>query len=735
MNSLSKESYQNIGSCILNSYAQVFFSKNRFFAGILILVTFFDIYTGIAGFAAVIIANLTATIMGMNRQKIISGAYGFNALMVGLGIGIYYQPSVEFYMILFFISMLTLFITISLEGVIGKYGLPYLSIPFLFGIWIVIIASKGYSALEVSERGIYNLNDMYAIGGMTMVNLYEWFNNLNIPEALRIYFKSLSAIFFQYHMFAGMLIALGLVYYSRIAFLMSLIGFFSAYFFYMIIGANISELSYSYIGFNYILSAIAVGGFFIVPSRRAVIWVILLTPLVAITLSATSMLFSHFQLSVFSLPFNLIVILFLYVLKFRERNFDKITVVTVQLDSPELHAYTNYSYMKRFGTLPLYSMKLPFWGEWKVTQSHDGEITHKDKWRHAWDFEIYDDEGKTYEGTGDYADHYYCYNKPIIAPADGVVEVVEASVADNIIGNMDINNNWGNSIVIKHAEQFYSQVSHLKFDSAKVVVGQTVKQGEIIAYSGNSGRSPYPHLHMQFQATPMIGSNTIDYPFSSLVFSKNDEFEFRTACKPPKDNIVSNLLPNEAIKSAFHFIPGAEVKFESDNGNGNLKQHLWIVESDIYNNTCIVCKETGDKAWFKSIGDVFYFTYYKGCTNSLLYYLYLSSFKLAMSFYGKMEINDSYPLNIFPNKKLLVLQDFAIPFYKFLKADYSLTYFKKEELINDTTITLKSNANFGIGGLKIRELDFTLVIGKTGIEIFIIKEGTQTITANRKKTI
>ncbi len=148
-------------------------------------------------------------------------------------------------------------------------------------------------------------------------------------------------------MFAGILLAIGLLYYSRIAFLMSLIGFFAAYYFYLVIAANISELNYSYIGFNYILTAIAVGGFFVVPSRRAVVWVILLTPLVAITLSSTSMLLSYFQLSVFSLPFNIIVILFLYVLKFRERNLDKITVVAVQLDSPELHAYSNYSYMKR----------------------------------------------------------------------------------------------------------------------------------------------------------------------------------------------------------------------------------------------------------------------------------------------------------------------------------------------------------------------------------------------------
>lgn len=727
----SKQKYSNITSSILNSYAQVFFSKNQFFAVILILVTFFDIYAGIAGLAAVVIANLTAVVMGMNHEKIISGSYGFNALLVGLGIGLYYQPSVEFYLILFFISILTLMITISLEGIIGKYGLPYLSIPFLFGIWVVIIASKGYSALEISERGIYSLNDMYTIGGMKMVVLYQWFNDLNIPESLRIYFKSLSAIFFQYHMFAGILLAVGLVYYSRIAFLMSLIGFFAAYYFYLVIGANISELNYSYIGFNYILSAIAIGGFFIVPSRRAVIWVLLLTPIVSIILSSTSVFFAQFQLSVFSLPFNLIVILFLYVLKFREKNFDKISTVSVQLNSPELHAYSNLSYMKRFGTLPVFSMKLPFWGEWKVTQAHNGEITHKDKWRHAWDFEIFDDDGNSYDGTGDECNQYYCYNKPVVAPADGIVEEIESGIADNDIGNIDIDNNWGNSVVIKHGEKFYSQVSHLKKDGVIVVPGQSVKQGEIIAYSGNSGRSPYPHLHMQFQSTPTIGSNTIDYPFSSLILNEKNKYVFETASKPENNSIVSNLLINETLKRAFHFVSGSEIKFETQE-NEIKKHHTWRVETDIYNNSCIVCSTTGDKAWFKSIGDVFYFTYYKGRSNSLLYYFYLSSFKVAIAYYNKMQLVDSYPLNVFPNSWLLLLQDFAIPFYKFLKADYSLEYNKMEEVNNQNRITLKSNTVFGVGKLIVSRLDFSLVAGDKGIEEFTITSNERSIVALRK---
>ncbi len=126
---------------IINSYGQIFFSKNLFFAAILLVVSFFDIYAGIAGLLAVIFTNAFAIFIGLNKEKTREGLYGFNSLLVGLGVGIYYQPGAEFYLVLFFISLLTLFITVGLEGVLGKYGLPYLSIPFLFGIWMVILPS------------------------------------------------------------------------------------------------------------------------------------------------------------------------------------------------------------------------------------------------------------------------------------------------------------------------------------------------------------------------------------------------------------------------------------------------------------------------------------------------------------------------------------------------------------------------------------------------------------------
>ncbi len=720
----------NAWHCIINSYGQVFFSKSPVFAIILFIVTFFDLYAGIAGLLAVILSNSVASLLGLSRFKIREGAYGFNSLLVGLGVGIYYQPGVEFYIILLLISVITLFFTVTMEGVLGKYGLPYLSIPFLIGIWTIIIATKSYSALNISERGVYNLNDMYAIGGLTMVKLYEWFNNLAVPESLRIYFKSLSAILFQYHMFAGILIAVGLIYYSRIAFLLSLIGFYTAYYFYLFIGANLNELAYSYIGFNYILTAIAIGGFFIVPSRRSVLWVIFLTPLIAIILSSTAYIFSYFQLSVFSLPFNIIVIMFLYVLKFREKDLSKLALVTIQQFSPEKHVYNYNNYMDRFGNLPWIAMKLPFWGEWKITQAHSGQFTHKDNWKHAWDFEIVDDEDKVYGNTGNKPEEYYCYNKPVIATADGTVEAVKNDVEDNPIGDVDMKNNWGNSVVIKHAEKLYSQVSHLKKDSIKVEKGQTIKQGELIGYCGNSGRSPVPHVHFQFQSTPDIGSKTISYPVSSYIVRDNDNFEFKISGIPKKDQLVSNLTTNEIIKKAFHFVPGEKIRFETQM-EGETFLHEWLIEADIYNNLYFVCQSTGAKAWFRQSGDVFYFTQYTGKPNTLLFFFYLSSFKVVSAFYKNMQLKDNYPLTVYPNKMWLFLQDICIPFFRFLKAEFTLNY-KSLEKGKAERIVLESSSAFGRRKRVNDTFRFLIRLTPKGIEKLEINHLGKTLTANRK---
>ncbi|MBK7173961.1 MAG: urea transporter [Bacteroidales bacterium] len=230
MNSLSSR-VQGISDGLLNSYSMVFFSKNRVFAIILLLVSFVDPHAGLSGLIAILTSNMSAYLIGLNKQNILSGVYGFNSLLVGLGMGVYFSFSLQFFILLVFASLLTLFLTLLFEGVIGKYGLPFLTLSFLITFWLVMLAARRYAGLSISERGIFTYNEFYLRGGSYLLGAHNWLNELSLPFALSTYFKSLSAIFFQYHLFPGILIAIGLLYYSRIAFSLSLLGFYSAYLF------------------------------------------------------------------------------------------------------------------------------------------------------------------------------------------------------------------------------------------------------------------------------------------------------------------------------------------------------------------------------------------------------------------------------------------------------------------------------------------------------------------------
>jgi len=673
---------------VLNSYSQIFFSDHRGFSFILLMVSFLDVMAGLLGLLSVLVTTITAYGIGLSRQNIQKGYYGFNSLLVGLGIGMFYSPSFQLLFLVIIAAIFTLFLSVTLEGVIGKYYLPHLSLPFVFGLWILMLSTREFYALSLHERWIFTLNDLYVIGGPYLVNVYEWWNEIALPVSVRAYFLSLGAILFQTSVFSGFLIAIGLVVYSRIAFTLSILGFYGAWYFYMLIGAELSAVGYSYVGFNYILTAIAIGGFFIIPSLASYFWALLVVPMVAVVAMSLGKVLYLVQLPVYALPFNVVVLIFLYVLQFRVRNTKRLTTYFVQRNSPERNFYAYSTYIKRFSEHAEVPLLLPFYGEWVVTQGHDGEYTHKSDWKYAWDFEISDNDDRTYKNEGNYCEEYYCYNKSVLAPADGIVEDVVNDIPENRIGTRNLEQNWGNTVVIKHSPALYTKLCHLKKDSIKLRIGDKVRQGDILGLCGNSGNSPVPHVHFQVQTTPFIGSKTIKYPLSTYRKRSESKLAFIEVGIPEKGDKISILEVNELLKKGFQMVPGRVFEF---NVNGiNPGRVRWEVNVDTALNTYIECMDTGAKVFVESGPSMMYLVHFEGDRDSLLYLFYLSAYKVCFGFESGFELQDELPIDQVSFSFSLLTQDFIAPFYQFKKATFSLKYPELNSKITPTELELKS---------------------------------------------
>lgn len=699
---------------LFNSYAQVFFSNNKWFGIILLLLTFVDFYVGLYGLISVSTALLTAYFIGLNEFNIRQGYYGFNSLLVGVGLAIYFQPGPLLLFLIIISGVLTLFVSLAFEGILGKYGLPFLSLPFISVFWLLRLASRQFEALGLSERGIYVLNELYLLGGNKLVQMYEWWNQVPFPSSLKTYFLSLGAIFFQQNVFAGVFAAIGLLIYSRIGFTLSLIGFYIAYLFYILLGVPFTEISYSYIGFNFILTAIALGGFFIIPNKSSYFSLLVIIPMLTVLSISLQEILNIFYLPVHSFPFNLAVLTILYGLKFRMDNRIGLSTIFWQQNSPEKNLYQFSNFMERFGKdspIPIY---LPFFGEWTVTQGHNGPYTHKDDWRHAWDFEIKDEDGKTYKNEGDYASDYYCYDKNILAPADGIVEEVVNDIEDNQIGSRNLEKNWGNTIIIKHAEFLYSKLSHLKKDSILPKKGDNVTKGDVIARLGNSGNSPYPHLHFQLQTTPYLGSKTIDYPISDVWMHVKGKDTLLSVANPPMGALVSSLTPHNNLKKAFSFVIGDQLKFKTSKN----EEIIWQVKRDYLLNRYLECENSGAKAYFKLDDAMLHFTHFEGNRKSILYQFYLSAFKISFGFTNGLEIRDSYPVHMVFHPKKIFLQDFVAPFYQYLKGEYHLRYPDKGKGLSLKPLELKGEVLRTAFGRTLDTASFEFFIDNTGIKRF-----------------
>ena len=272
-------------------------------------------------------------------------------------------------------------------------------------------------------------------------------------------------------------------------------------------------------------------------------------------------------------------------------------------------------------------------------------------------------------------------------------------------------------------------MSHLKKGTFKFAKGEFVKRGDLVALCGNSGRSPEPHLHFQVQISPILGSKTLDYPFGYYMESTNAEFKLSQFTKPELNNCVAGIIDNMSIKNAFEFSPNSTLEFCYINEKEIEITEHWEVYTDAYNYKYLYCKETESTAYYINNGLMFYFTTFYGNKNSLLYYFYLSAYKVFMGDIEKIEVTDSMPLNIIQKKKFSnFIHDFIAPFYNYIRVNYSIKNMKTNDLLSNNLI-LESKIDISVFGKTKNESTSVIALKDNNIAEFTYDNGKTKIKA------
>lgn len=643
---------------ILYSYAQIFFSNRRWFGAAALISTFILPELGLLALLGVIISNASASLLKFDTEKIKSGFYGFNGILFGAASLFFFELN------LFLLLLIPIFIVITfiIAAVIEHYfaaafNLPGLSLPFVISLFIFIIFLGNFPFIIPKQFAFID---------------YEFLKSF--PQIVKTYFKSIAMILFQSSILSGIILTVAILFFSRVMFLLTIIGFITNYFVVQLIFPVYNEYILIISAFNSMLTAIALGGSLIIPSRRSVLFAILSIIIVVIFTGFFLKLLEGTNLPILVLPFNFVVLTALYSLKFRQEHTD-LVLLYFYPGSPEENYYYHHNRKSRFEKAKYFITELPFFGEWFVSQGHNGKITHKDKWKDAWDFVIVNKELKEFDNKGLSLSDYYCYKLPVTAALDGEVVKVIDNIPENDVGDMNVKQNWGNTIILNHGEGLFSAVSHLHPESAKVKEGDKIRKGEIIALCGNSGRSPYPHIHFQFQATDKLGDKTYKFPFSHFIERKDENFRLRTFDFPDEGTNIQNIETHKIIKKAFTFKYGDTFKFEYYKNN-NLIHEDWEVKIDIYNNYYIE-NNNGDKTYIYTGGKIFYCTNYIGEKDSALFYFYLSSVQVPLCYLPLLKWKDSYPLSKVVSNIYRYLSEFFLLFEQQIRADVSFTFTEK----------------------------------------------------------
>ncbi|HMM38064.1 MAG TPA: urea transporter [Desulfovibrio sp.] len=302
--SLLKNPFFEFLDSVCRGCGQVMFQNNAitgllFFAGI-----FYNSVTlGVCAVLGTMSATLTAQLLGADKQLVRAGLFGFNGTLAGIALPFFFtfEPAMLLYVILN--GAFTTIIMAALLNLLGKWGIPALTAPFVLATWLLMFCVYKFALFQPGTLILPSLPvpgapmDMGAVAGATFQDGVA---------------KGLGEVMFQDNVVTGIIFAVAILVNSRLSALFAVIGSLVGLLTALVMQSPEAPVRLGLYGFNSVLCGIAMGGVFFYLNWKTFLYALGCMVLGSIATASFGVLLAPIGMPALTWPFIVVTWLFLF---------------------------------------------------------------------------------------------------------------------------------------------------------------------------------------------------------------------------------------------------------------------------------------------------------------------------------------------------------------------------------------------------------------------------------------
>ncbi|HEY7128588.1 MAG TPA: urea transporter [Nitrospira sp.] len=259
---------------VLRGIGQVVFQNNPISGAVILAGIFYNswIYGTVCLFGT-IISTSTALLFKADKGMIKDGLFGFNGALIAIALVAYTSPNFttgelpNLYLWCYIVlcSAFTTLMIPAFGALLGPHKVPGLTMPFVLATWFFLGALLQFTTIDVSNA-LKPTSPSDFTGPRPDYTGITWFHGITM---------GIAEIFFQDNWVTGIVILIGIAINTRIGAVMALMGSTLAVASAVFYGAHDHAIRDGLFGYNAALTAMALGGMFLVLNLPGFIYTVI----------------------------------------------------------------------------------------------------------------------------------------------------------------------------------------------------------------------------------------------------------------------------------------------------------------------------------------------------------------------------------------------------------------------------------------------------------------------------